>query len=376
MSAERIGIVGGGQLGQMLTQAAKPLGFEVTVLEPLSNPPAVQVGAEQIQNGLQDPDALRELAEKSDVVTWEIEHIGAQDLYDLEQGGYNIQPSPLDLMTIQDKLEQKRFLERHGIPVAPFYQIRTEEDLQATINKFGPVVVKSRSGGYDGRSNLIMESPDWGKIKSFFGDAKLYAEQKIALQKELSVLIAKGVNGQVMTYPTVETVHSNNICDVAVMPARVPAGVNDEAQEVARAVADQLEGQGLFAIEMFVTRDDKIMVNEIAPRVHNSGHMTIEGSKTSQFEQHIRAVTGARLGSTESVAPAAMANILFGPVTFEGIKRVLRQPDIHPHFYGKEPRENMPRKIGHITALGTSANRAVELVLNARRELTNGEKQS
>jgi 5-(carboxyamino)imidazole ribonucleotide synthase len=377
---ERIGIVGGGQLGRMLTEAANPLGFQVTVLDPTPGCPATKSGAEQIIGGLRDPEAIIRLAEATDVVTWEIEHIDADALERLVRDGVNVQPSPTTLKVIQDKLAQKRMLEQAGLPVAEFLELRNPQSsdegrrqLQHVAETLGAAVIfKTRRGGYDGRGNYVFTG-DVGQLGRALGDdwSNLYVERIIPFEKELSVIAARDVEGNIVVYPTVETAHQDNICQTVVYPARVKPAIADEAREIARKTLEQLQGAGVFAIEMFAT-EREVLINEIAPRVHNSGHHTIEANATSQFEQHVRAITGMPLGSTAPRASAAaMINILGTreePLNRTGLDIVLAQPDTHPHYYGKSSRR--ARKIGHITVLGDSTEEVLEQARRAREELT------
>jgi 5-(carboxyamino)imidazole ribonucleotide synthase len=362
---DRIGIVGGGQLGRMLTLAAKPLGFHVTVLDPGVDCPAAQVGAAQ-------------LAARSDVVTWEIEHIDAATLQALQEDGHPVEPSPATLAMIQDKLEQKRFLARHGLPVAEhagFDAVGDDESVEgrvrAVVERLGrDIIVKTRTGGYDGRGNFRFDRFTERLAEGALDLDDLYAERIVPFTQELSVVAARGSHGDLAVYPTAETVHVDNICHTVTTPARISAGQEAAAREVAHETLQLLGGAGVFAIEMFAV-EGGVVINEIAPRVHNSGHHTIEANVTSQFEQHIRAVSGMPLGSTESRAPAAaMINVLGRrdePLTLEGLERVLAMPDTHAHFYGKSCQPK--RKVGHITVLGDSVEDALRRAEQARGEL-------
>ncbi|HJQ09110.1 MAG TPA: 5-(carboxyamino)imidazole ribonucleotide synthase [Candidatus Saccharimonadales bacterium] len=364
---ETIGIVGGGQLGRMLTEAATPLGYAVEVIDPVSKCPAAQVGARVLRAELTDTQAIQQLADRSGVLTWEIEHIPAHFLQGLDEQGYDIQPSPSTLAIIQDKLRQKQFLRANGIPVAPFAEVLDKKVLRSG----GPYVVKSRRGGYDGRGSLSMDRLDKTVIGNFFGKQAVYIERKLAFQKELSVVAARDLRGNVAMYPVVETIHEDNICKLVLAPAHIEPTILRQVTATAHKTMRCLKGAGVFAIEMFVV-DDKVVVNEIAPRVHNSGHHTIEACETSQFEQHIRAITGMPLGSTVMRAPAAaMINILGRrkePLLRKGLDGVLALPDTHPHFYGKDPRPG--RKVGHITVLGASVSQARERAELARSKLS------
>jgi phosphoribosylaminoimidazole carboxylase len=367
---EKIGIIGGGQLGRMLTEAAHPLGFDVTVLDPVPNCPAAQVGAQQIVAGLKDGDAIAELVKSSHVTTWEIEHVDSVTLGALADAGHNIQPEPSTLRVIQDKLKQKQYLASLDLPVAAFAPIGNERQLEDAVCTLGQdMFVKSALGAYDGRGNLEYSGASLAGLRNELGD-DLYGEKRVPFEKELSVIAARSMAGRIATYPTVETVHKDSICHTVLAPADIDPSVDSAAQEIAHETMRYLNGAGVFAIEMFAA-DKDVIINEIAPRVHNSGHHTIEAAQTSQFEQHIRAITGMPLGSTEMRAPAAvMINILgkrAEPLTRQGLDGVLALPDTHPHFYGKSSRR--ARKIGHITVLGSSLREALRTAEQARSEL-------
>lgn len=363
---EKIGIIGGGQLGRMMVPPAKELGFQVKVVEGSEDCPAAQVGADVIVGGIKNEAAVEQLVTESDVTTWEIEHIPADLLVELQERGHNIQADPATLVVIQDKLIQSEYLRSRGIPVAPF---SAELDESAFLGK-GPFVVKSRKGGFDGRGNLVVDSLDDPRIAEKFEGADIYAQEKLEFEKELAVIAARDLQGNIVVYPVVETVHEDNICHTVTSPAEVAPSVHKKAEDLAREVLKHLNGAGVFAIEMFLLNGE-VIVNEIAPRVHNSGHHTIESNKTSQFEQHVRAVTGLPLGSTEQVAPAAvMVNILGtreGDLDRTGIDKVATEPGTKVHLYGKTPRP--ARKIGHITTLAATADEAREIATRSRNYL-------
>jgi phosphoribosylaminoimidazole carboxylase PurK protein len=365
---ERIGIVGGGQLGRMMVPPAQELGFQVTVVETSRDAPAVQVGAELIRAPINDEEAIERLVEQSDVTTWEIEHIPANKLAELQDAGHNIQADPATLLIIQDKLIQSEYLSTVGIPVAPFSETLDESQFLGN----GPYVIKSRKGGFDGRGNLVVDSLDDSRISEKFGDTDIYVQEKLEFEKELAVIAARDCQGNIVVYPVVETVHEDNICHTVTSPAQVAAPIHKKAEELARETLRHLNGAGVFAIEMFLVNGE-LIVNEIAPRVHNSGHLTIEASKTSQFEQHVRAITGLPLGSTEQTAPAAvMVNILgsrTGPIDRSGIDRIASEPDTKLHLYGKTPR--LARKIGHITTLAATVEEARQIAQRSRNYLHN-----
>lgn len=366
---ERIGIVGGGQLGRMLTEAAtaESLGFKTQVVDKTDNCPAAQVGAEQIQAELGDELAIGRLVAGCHVTTWEIEHFPAEYLVAWQAAGACIEPDPTTLAVIQDKLTQKQHLAAAGIPVEPFSPTLNEDDFIGG----GPYMVKTRRGGYDGRGNLKVDRLDDPAIQQTFQDTAVYAEQIVGFDKELSVIAARDKQGNAALYPVVETIHKNSICHTVMSPAEISPRLSSAAQELARDTLKQLGGAGVFAIEMFAVGDD-VMVNEIAPRVHNSGHLTIEANQTSQFTQHIRAIAGLPLGSTGQISPVAvMVNILGRreqPFTRAGLADALSAgPDVHVHFYGKDPRPG--RKIGHVTVLGASMDETLTIAQQARDAL-------
>lgn len=358
-----IGIVGGGQLGRMLTEAALKLGFRVVVVDPNKNCSAKQAGAEQIVADFYDAEAIKTMAEKADFITVESEHVNTEVLNLLAGQGKPVNPAPQTVALIQDKLAQKRFLDEAGVPVADFVEITDEASAEKTLSDFGgKMLLKTRHGAYDGRGNAVASSPEELKqaLESFKGQ-KLYAEKFVPFVKELAIMIARGQDGQIATYPVTETIHERNICVETLTPAEVPGAAADKAREVALQVAEHLQGAGVFGIEMFLTADGQVLVNEIAPRVHNSGHYTIEACKTSQFEQHIRAITGLPLGPTDLVVPAAvMVNILGerdGDTDPQGIDKAEQEPHTKVHLYGKSPTK-VDRKMGHVTATGRTVQEA------------------
>jgi len=359
----RLGIVGGGQLGRMLTEAALPMGVDVTVVETDDNCPAAQAGAEVILGSIKDADAIRKLAVATDVVTWEIEHINTDVLIELQEKGFDIQPNPYSLRTIQDKLRQKDHFKKLGLPVAEYQDLANWEDYQRAQRAFGDMVVKTRKGGFDGRGNLVINKGQiWEDVLGHFGDADTYAEKMIDFERELAIIVARDRQGHIDTYPVVQTTHRDSICHLVEAPAPdVSVAKIAQANEIGRVAVESLEGAGMFALELFDTGDD-LIINEMAPRVHNSGHWTIEGSKTSQFEQHVRAVMGLPLGPMSmegSTWNAIMINILGEGLKPDGYRLTTRDleiayaavPEMKVHLYGKGARS--ARKIGHITIAGT-----------------------
>ncbi|HUC87396.1 MAG TPA: 5-(carboxyamino)imidazole ribonucleotide synthase [Candidatus Saccharimonadales bacterium] len=371
----RLGIVGGGQLGRMLTISAKQLGFDVTIIDPTPNSPAGQVADRQITAAYDDDAAIRQLAKQVDYMSFEIESAGAKTLEELAVGGAVINPAPQTLAMIKDKLEQKRWLRQAGVPVAEFAEVKTAAEMATVGQAAGyPIVLKARLGAYDGRGNAVVESAKgiaaaWQRLAG----RELYVEHYVPFTTELAVIVARDLAGHTAIYPVVETLHRHNICHVVYAPARVAAEVTQRAEKLAGQVAKHLSGAGVFAIEMFVTAKGEVLVNEIAPRVHNSGHLTIEANLTSQFEQQVRAVTGLPLGATEAKVPAAvMVNILgerSGSVKLEGLAQALAIPGVSVHIYGKA--ETRPeRKMGHVTAVADTIQRAEANAIQARKELS------
>ena len=369
---ENIGIIGDGQLGRMLVEDGLRYNPDLTFRalgEGGSDSPAAQVGAKQIDGSPNDPAAIRALVEVSDVTTWEFEGFNASVLVELEAEGHNIQPSPRSLLTIQDKPTQKRHLEDRGIAVAPYTLVASAKELAAAREALGDeLMIKARRGGFDGRGNYKLSvQEDWEEIEAFFDgktDGTLYAEQLIPFKRELSLVGARDMLGNIVTYQVVQTVHQNSICHTVYAGTAEP--MPTAAEEVGRATIAAFEGAGIFAVEMFETEDGEISVNEVASRVHNSAHWTDLGAFTSQFEQDIRAKTGAPLGSTAPTSPASiMKNVLR---TKDGVfKDFMRGTDAlnsgmaHVRWYGKAPRPGEDRKIGHITARGTTPAAALDL---------------
>jgi 5-(carboxyamino)imidazole ribonucleotide synthase len=376
----RIGIVGGGQLGRMLAFEAKKMGFHVTVLDPTPKSPAGQVADHQIVADYKDEKAIRELAKLSDFMTFEIELANADILDELSAKGLQINPSAKTLNIIKDKLKQKQFLKDAGLPVADFIDVEAygntpvqiRENIISAAKKFGyPILLKARFDAYDGRGNALIESEKDIEVgvKKLSGRL-LYVEKFVPFTKELAIMVARNIKGEIATYPVVETIHKNNICHIVKVPAPVDEKIQKKAEEVAKKVMEQLKGAGVFGIEMFLTKKGEIIINEIAPRVHNSGHYTIEANVTSQFEQHIRAITGLPLGKTDLKTPAAvMINILGerrGNVALEGLDEALSIPNVAVHIYGKT--ETRPeRKMGHITVVDKTLDAALEKAVKARK---------
>ena len=369
--SKTLGIIGGGQLGMMLTEAAQNLGdiSKIIVLDPTENCPAAKVGAQQIVADFKDEDAIKKLSELSDIITYEIESGNSDVLKKLEENT-EINPSPDTLRIIQDKLLQKQFLQKNGIAVAEFEKIGNKEELNQMIDKMGlPLLLKTRRDAYDGRGNYKINSKsEIDDALDLFSGKTLMVEKFVKFEKEVSVIAARNTKGEISTYPVVENIHENNILRTTIAPGRVSEIVRKEAEKIAEKTMEVLHGAGVFGIEMFVTSDDEILINEIAPRVHNSGHHTLQSCNTSQFEQHLRAILGMDLGDSSIKTPTIMYNIL-GPKTFQGEYNVLfkKQDNIHLKMYGKL--ESKPqRKIGHVNVVDVE-NRGMEELLKQVEDL-------
>ena len=369
--SKTLGIIGGGQLGMMLTEAAQNLGdiSKIIVLDPTENCPAAKVGAQQIVADFKDEDAIKKLSELSDIITYEIESGNSDVLKKLEENT-EINPSPDTLRIIQDKLLQKQFLQKNGIAVAEFEKIENKEELNQMIDKMGlPLLLKTRRDAYDGRGNYKINSKsEIDDALNLFSGKTLMVEKFVKFEKEVSVIAARNTKGEISTYPVVENIHENNILRTTIAPGRVSEMVRKEAEKIAEKTMEVLHGAGVFGIEMFVTSDDEILINEIAPRVHNSGHHTLQSCNTSQFEQHLRAILGMELGDSSIKTPTIMYNIL-GPKTFQGEYNVLfkKQDNIHLKMYGKL--ESKPqRKIGHVNVVDVE-NRGMEELLKQVEDL-------
>jgi 5-(carboxyamino)imidazole ribonucleotide synthase len=347
-----LGIIGGGQLGMMIAESAKNMPeyiSKIIVIDPTENCPASQVGAEQIIADFKDKKAIIDLAEKSDIITYEIES-GDSDVLKSVEKNAEINPSPDTLKIIQDKYLQKTFLSENNISVPDFIKIESFEDVKEGLRRFGyPALLKARRDAYDGRGNFKINSEEEvQKAFDYFKGQKLLLEKFVPFKMEVSVIASRNTKGQIKAYPLVENIHEENILRQTIAPARVSKEVIEKAENIANNTMEVLKGAGVFGIEMFVTKDDNIVINEIAPRVHNSGHHTLQSSKTSQFEQHLRAILGLELGETTLIHPTIMYNIL-GSKSFNGkyIPITISESDVYLKMYGKEI-SKPSRKLGHV----------------------------
>ncbi|MDE1838504.1 MAG: 5-(carboxyamino)imidazole ribonucleotide synthase [Thaumarchaeota archaeon] len=372
---KNLGIIGGGQLGMMLTEAAKNMPeyiADVTVLDPTKNCPASIAGAKQIVADFKDKNAIVELSLQSDIITYEIES-GDSEILESLHDEVSINPSPNTLKTIQDKYIQKQFLRKNNIPVADFDVIESLDDLEKKIANFQyPALLKARRDAYDGRGNFKIEnSSQIETAYQRFSGRHTMIEKFVNFKMEVSVIAARNIHGEIATYPLVENIHKDNILEYTIAPARVNNKISSEADRIAKKTMDVLHGAGVFGIEMFVTKDDRILINEIAPRVHNSGHHTLQSSDTSQFEQHLRAILGLPLGSTKLKHATIMCNIL-GPKDFVGRYKpiTLEQKGAYLKMYHKNDAKPQ-RKLGHFNVVDESDTNDMESLLERAKKLKN-----
>lgn len=346
-----LGVVGGGQLGRMLAEAASPLGVDVIVLDPTPDCPAARVATDQIVAAFDDAAAIAELAERADVLTLEIE---LADPTAMEAVDIPVEPAPRTLAIIQDKLQQMETFAAADVPVPAFRRVDDVADLEAALDELGsPVMLKARTGGYDGRGNFpVHADDDLDAALASIGTAAM-AERFVDFARELAVMVARG-DDEIVTHAVTETIHEAEILRETVVPPRTDAAMLERASIVARRAVETLDGRGIFGVELFETAGGEILLNEVAPRPHNSGHWTIEGAVTSQFEQHIRAVLGWPLGSTETIPAACVSANLLGdgerarPAGLTGVETILEARRAHLHWYGKHEVRPL-RKMGHVT---------------------------
>lgn len=366
-----LGVLGSGQLGRMFAIAARRMGYRVHTLSPESDSPTGQVADLEVAASYEDLDAVSDFAKRVSVVTFEFENVPSATAEVAAQFA-PVRPAGQVLHVTQHRLREKTYLHEHGFPVTPFRAVHSAEELQAAIRELGcPAVLKTAGWGYDGKGQAKIHSADeavsaWERL----GTNEAILEGFVDFRLEVSVVGARGLDGAISNFSLLENSHSNHILDVTVAPARVSPRIAAEADAIARGVLESLDVVGVLCVEMFLTRDDRLLINELAPRPHNSGHLTFDANVTSQFEQQVRAICGLPLGSTDLLRPAAMANLL-GDVWENGEPRwaeALRLPEVKLHLYGKSS-ARVGRKMGHLTAMSNSADEAERIVCEARRRL-------
>jgi 5-(carboxyamino)imidazole ribonucleotide synthase len=365
-----VGVLGSGQLGRMFAIAARQMGYRVHTFSPDIDTPTGQVADVEVTASYDDLDAVRAFAKNVSVVTFEFENVPAATAAAAAEFA-PVRPGGDVLHVTQHRLREKTFLAKHGFPVTPFRAVQTVEDVRNAVREHGPAaVLKTASFGYDGKGQSKVRTLAEAEAAVGAGDVERVYEAFVDFDREVSVVAARGVDGSFAHWGVIANDHVNHILDVSVCPADLPPSVAAEAVEIARGVLEQLDVIGVLCVEFFVTKSGKLLVNELAPRPHNSGHLTIDASSTSQFEQQLRAVCGLPLGSTQLHRPAAMAQLL-GDL-WENKEpnwgAACAMPNVKLHLYGKsDPRPG--RKMGHLTALADNAADAVRLVTSARDAL-------
>ena len=352
-----LGIIGGGQLGKMLAVEAKRMSMKVVILDPTSTCPASSIADKVIVGNFSDEQKIYELAQEVDLVTYEIELANSRALINLERSGVHVHPSPKTLSIIQNKYSQKKFLRENRINVPDFEPVLNGDQVNRVCTDFGfPVLLKACEDTYDGRGNyLIRSSDDIKGALDYFSGRECMLEKFVNFKKEISIMIARNTSGCISYFPVVENIHEDHILKTTIAPAQISTEVETKAIDLAVRTMESLKGSGIFGIEMFLGNDDEVLINEIAPRPHNSGHYSIEACSVSQFEQHIRAILDYPMPQPSLESKAVMINILgpaevSGPYTLEGIRETLSLPGVRIHLYGKE--ETRPkRKLGHVTIL-------------------------
>ncbi len=356
-----IGILGGGQLARMSAYQAYKLGFEIAILEKKSMSPAGMLTQYDYEGWVDDKKRLREFAGNCDIITLENEFIDYNDLEYIEKLGKKVVPSSKTISLIQDKFIQKKTFRRNGIPVPEFVEIKENSTYRSIARKLGSsFILKSRKMGYDGYGNAFVKDEEsyTNAVKELTGrHSQLMAEELIDFRKELAVMIVRTMK-ETKAYPVVETIQRDHICHTVIAPADISSKLRKKAEEISIKAVEAVKGIGIFGVELFITRNNKLLVNEMAPRPHNSGHYTIEACIASQFENHIRAVLNLPLGATDMVKPAAvMINLLGkreGPGIVDDYREALKDDKVHLHIYGKD-KSRPGRKMGHITMLGSNA---------------------
>lgn len=372
-----LGIIGGGQLGKMIGIEAKRMSLNLAYLDPDKTCPASTIADILFISDYKDEKSILDLAQESNVLTYEIELANSSVLKDLESKGLPVHPSPAVLNTIQNKLRQKKFLKSKGIPVPEFEEVTSIDQARRICKDFHyPLVLKACEDSYDGRGNYVVRSAsDIDKGIRYFEGRKCMIEKFIHFTKEVSIMVARNTRGQITSFPVVRNIHKNNILDTTIVPAGVNRRVEANARSIAEKVVKSLKGVGIFGIEMFLD-DNKLMINEIAPRPHNSGHYSIEACSVSQFELHIRAILGLPLVKPRLMSPVVMTNILgipnyTGEYSLTGIDKALAIPGMKLHLYGKRITKPQ-RKLGHFTITAESTEEALSRTRRVRKLLRVG----
>ncbi|MGQ5176074.1 5-(carboxyamino)imidazole ribonucleotide synthase [Bacillus halotolerans] len=367
-----IGIIGGGQLGKMMAVSAKQMGYKVAVVDPVKDSPCGQVADIEITASYNDREAIRKLAEISDIITYEFENIDYDALHWLKGHAYLPQGSELLLIT-QNRETEKKAIQSAGCEVAPYRIVKTKVELKEAVQSLGlPAVLKTCRGGYDGKGQFVIrEASQIEEASALLEHGTCILESWVSFKMELSVIVVRSVNGEIATFPAAENIHHNNILFQSIVPARVEERIQEKAAELAVKLADELNLVGPLAVEMFLTEGDELLVNELAPRPHNSGHYTLDLCETSQFEQHIRAVCGLPLGKTELLKPGMMVNLLGDEVKIpEEEPELLKEAKLY--VYGKHEIKK-GRKMGHITFMKQPEDEWIQEITNKWRNRDGGQ---
>ena len=367
-----LGVLGSGQLGRMFAIAARRLGYRIHVLSPESDTPTGQVADKEIQASYQDLKAIEDFAAEVDVVTFEFENVDSQTVEAIERNT-RVHPAGRVLHTTQHRLREKNFLQSISVPVTPFAAICSQEDLQKAASTHVPGILKTAAWGYDGKGQVKVEVPTdataaWEQIDR----AEAIFEKFVDFDQELSIVAARGQDGECAFYGPMSNLHENHILSISVCPGGFSEKVTSEAQEITRAILEALNYVGTLCVEFFLTQDGSLLVNELAPRPHNSGHLTVDGHRTCQFEQQVRAIAGLPLGSPAQIKPAAMVNLL-GDVWQNGDpdwSSALAINDLKLHLYGKRE-ARLGRKMGHINILSDTPENAKQLAVSVLQSLKN-----
>ncbi|TCK68541.1 5-(carboxyamino)imidazole ribonucleotide synthase [Winogradskyella wandonensis] len=371
----KLGILGGGQLGKMMLYVTRKFDITTKVIDSSQDAPARLACDEFIQGDILDYDTVLDFGRSVDVLTFEIENVNVDALEQLEHEGKKVFPSSKTLRIIQNKATQKLFYTDHNIPTASFSRFAYVSEIEDAITNGGlelPFVWKSARFGYDGQGVKVVRS--FSDVKQL-PKGECIAEDLIPFKNELSVIVSRNVSGEIKTYPTVEMeFHPEaNQVEYVLCPARLPKAITDKAERLALKVSEAFQHVGLLAVEMFLTKDDKILVNEVAPRPHNSGHQSIEGSFTCQFEQHIRAILDLPLGNTDSKVASVMVNLVgaenhTGDVEYKNIETIMAMDGVTPHIYGKKQTRPF-RKMGHVTIVDKDINKARAIAQNVKETI-------
>lgn len=368
---QKLGVLGGGQLGRMFIQSAISYDVQIFVMDASKTAPCGHLAYEFTEGDIQSYDDVMAFGEKMDVLTVEIEHVNVDALEELEKQGVKVFPQPKNLRLIQDKGLQKTFYQEHNIPTAPFQLFQNKSEIQQCEYKF-PFIQKLRKGGYDGKGVKIIHSE---KVLNEAFDAPSLVEDKINFKKELSVIVARNEQGEVNSFPVVECEFNEqlNLVEFLFSPADIAKDIEEKATVLAKKVIQELDLVGLLAVELFLTQDDELLVNEVAPRTHNSGHHTIECNNVSQFEQHLRAILNLPLGNTEIKTPGVMINLIGEPVhdgiaKYDGLEEVMRMKEVYVHLYGKQ-NTRPGRKMGHVTITNSDLEEAKKYARKVQEKL-------